>query len=120
MEEETHSCDGAIFVGLRGVFERFTTEQSRVSTWLITYMTQLMDVSGQTYQPFDITLVGSKSQNKCLMKNRRRKKVELKDQLKQKCFPGDNPVILIGCTSLSSQTLYTAYRTALDTVYRRV
>ncbi|GJZ58533.1 hypothetical protein Tco_0614027 [Tanacetum coccineum] len=44
---------------LRGVFESFTTEQSRVSTWLITCMTQLMDAGGQTYQPFDITLVGS-------------------------------------------------------------
>ncbi|GJU32290.1 ribonuclease H-like domain-containing protein [Tanacetum coccineum] len=28
--------------GIRGVVESFTTEQSRVSTWLITYMTQLM------------------------------------------------------------------------------
>ncbi|GJU90076.1 hypothetical protein Tco_1302499 [Tanacetum coccineum] len=58
MEEETHDlrCD---VVGIRGVVESFTTDQSRVSTWLITYMTQLMDVSGQTYQPFDITLVGS-------------------------------------------------------------
>ncbi|GJW21375.1 hypothetical protein Tco_0031997 [Tanacetum coccineum] len=37
----------------------FTTEQSRVSTWLITCMTQLMDTSGQTYQPFDNTLIGS-------------------------------------------------------------
>ncbi|GJR87735.1 hypothetical protein Tco_0211746 [Tanacetum coccineum] len=46
-------------VGLRGVVESFTTEQSRVSTWLISCMTQLMDASGQTYQPFDGTLVGS-------------------------------------------------------------
>ncbi|GKB44964.1 hypothetical protein Tco_1330549 [Tanacetum coccineum] len=37
----------------------FTTEHSRVSTWLISCMTQLMDASGQTYQPFDNTLVGS-------------------------------------------------------------
>ncbi|GKG07142.1 hypothetical protein Tco_0330111 [Tanacetum coccineum] len=36
-------------IGLRGVVESFTTEQSRVSTWLITYKTQLLDASGQTY-----------------------------------------------------------------------
>ncbi|GJX90636.1 hypothetical protein Tco_0343962 [Tanacetum coccineum] len=46
-------------VGLRGVVKSFTTEQSRVSTWLISYMTQLMDASGHTYQPFNNTLVGS-------------------------------------------------------------
>ncbi|GJQ95732.1 hypothetical protein Tco_0006871 [Tanacetum coccineum] len=44
-------------VGLRGVVESFTTEQSRVSTWLISCMTQLMDAS--VYQTFDSTLVGS-------------------------------------------------------------
>ncbi|GJU25475.1 hypothetical protein Tco_1164096 [Tanacetum coccineum] len=37
----------------------FTTEQSRISTWLISCITQLMDASAQTYQPFDSTLVGS-------------------------------------------------------------
>ncbi|GKG25199.1 hypothetical protein Tco_0395827, partial [Tanacetum coccineum] len=37
----------------------FTTKQSRVSTWLISCMTHLMDASSQTYQPFDSTLVGS-------------------------------------------------------------
>ncbi|GKF11119.1 hypothetical protein Tco_0049045 [Tanacetum coccineum] len=37
----------------------FTTEQSRVSTWLITCMTQLMGTNGLTYQAFDSTLVGS-------------------------------------------------------------
>ncbi|GKD98620.1 hypothetical protein Tco_1382517 [Tanacetum coccineum] len=46
-------------VGLRGDVTSFTTEQSRVSTWLISCMTQLMDASGQTYQPFDSTLIGS-------------------------------------------------------------
>ncbi|GJX72890.1 hypothetical protein Tco_0311485 [Tanacetum coccineum] len=46
-------------IGLRGVVESFTTEQSRVSTWLISCMTQLMDASGHTYQEFDSTLVGS-------------------------------------------------------------
>ncbi|GJS22738.1 hypothetical protein Tco_0451370 [Tanacetum coccineum] len=46
-------------VGLRGVVESFTTEQSRVSTWLISCMTQLMDASGHPYQAFDSTLIGS-------------------------------------------------------------
>ncbi|GKC05085.1 hypothetical protein Tco_0996695 [Tanacetum coccineum] len=50
-------------------------------------------------------------------------KVELNDWLKQKCFPRDNPVVFklfelfVCCTSLSSQTLHTAYRTPLDTAY---
>ncbi|GKC43562.1 hypothetical protein Tco_1061284, partial [Tanacetum coccineum] len=46
-------------VGLRGVVESFTTEQSRVSTWLISFMTQLMDTSSHPYQPFDSTHVVS-------------------------------------------------------------
>ncbi|GKA43705.1 hypothetical protein Tco_0736429 [Tanacetum coccineum] len=58
VEEEVHDLRRDV-VGLRGVVESFTTEQSRVSTWLITCMIQLMDASGQTYQPFDSTLVGS-------------------------------------------------------------
>ncbi|GJW47732.1 hypothetical protein Tco_0079378 [Tanacetum coccineum] len=45
--------------GLQGVVESFNTEQSRVSTWLISYMTQLMDASSHTYHPFDSTLVDS-------------------------------------------------------------
>ncbi|GKC83543.1 hypothetical protein Tco_1139260 [Tanacetum coccineum] len=45
--------------GLQGVVESFTIKQSRVSTWLITCMTQLIDASGLTYQAFDSTLVGS-------------------------------------------------------------
>ncbi|GJX82160.1 hypothetical protein Tco_0331641 [Tanacetum coccineum] len=32
---------------------------SRVSTWMISCMTQLMDASGHTYQAFDSTIVGS-------------------------------------------------------------
>nr|GEZ32636.1 hypothetical protein [Tanacetum cinerariifolium] len=35
-------------VGMRGVVESSITEQTRVSTWMIGYMTQLMDVSGRT------------------------------------------------------------------------
>ncbi|GJS13663.1 hypothetical protein Tco_0408135 [Tanacetum coccineum] len=52
LEEEVHDLR-RIVVGLRGDVASFTTEQSRVSTWLISCMTQLMDVNGQTYQPFD-------------------------------------------------------------------
>ncbi|GJV24553.1 hypothetical protein Tco_1377248 [Tanacetum coccineum] len=58
IEEEVHDLRRDV-VGLRGVVESFTIEQSRVSTWLISCMTQLMDASGHTYQPFDSTLVGS-------------------------------------------------------------
>ncbi|GJV83983.1 hypothetical protein Tco_1523881 [Tanacetum coccineum] len=58
LEEEVHDLRRDV-VGLRGDVVSFTTEQSRVSTWLISCMTQLMDASGQTYQPFDSTLVGS-------------------------------------------------------------
>ncbi|GJT70044.1 hypothetical protein Tco_1029330 [Tanacetum coccineum] len=58
VEEEVHNLRRDV-VGLQGVVKSFTTEQSRVSTWLITCMTQIMDVIGQTYQPFDSTLVGS-------------------------------------------------------------
>ncbi|GKD90883.1 hypothetical protein Tco_1366390, partial [Tanacetum coccineum] len=57
-EEEMRNLRHDI-VGLRGVVESFTTEQSRVSTWLISCMTQLMDASGHTYQAFDSTLIGS-------------------------------------------------------------
>ncbi|GJR55618.1 hypothetical protein Tco_1406139 [Tanacetum coccineum] len=46
-------------VGLRGVVESFITKQTRVSTWMISCMTQLMDASGRTYQAFNSTLVGS-------------------------------------------------------------
>ncbi|GJX80641.1 hypothetical protein Tco_0328790 [Tanacetum coccineum] len=58
IEEEVRDLQRDV-VGLRGVIKSFTTEQSRVSTCLITCMTQLMDASGQTYQPFDSTLIGS-------------------------------------------------------------
>ncbi|GKG19964.1 hypothetical protein Tco_0379765, partial [Tanacetum coccineum] len=37
----------------------FTTEQSRVSTWLVSCRTQLMVSSDHTYQAFDSTLVSS-------------------------------------------------------------
>ncbi|GKB28617.1 hypothetical protein Tco_0868018 [Tanacetum coccineum] len=58
IEEETRNLRHDV-VGLREVVESFTTEQSRVSTWLISYMTQLMDAIGHTYQAFDGTLIGS-------------------------------------------------------------
>nr|GEY30823.1 hypothetical protein [Tanacetum cinerariifolium] len=40
---------------LRGLVEKSVTDQGRFSTWMIGYMTQLMDASGQTYQAFDGT-----------------------------------------------------------------
>ncbi|GJX14387.1 hypothetical protein Tco_0206145 [Tanacetum coccineum] len=58
LEEEVHDLRRDV-VGLQGDVASFTTEQSKVSTWLISCMTQLMDASGQTYHPFDNTLVGS-------------------------------------------------------------
>ncbi|GKG54701.1 hypothetical protein Tco_0560356 [Tanacetum coccineum] len=35
------------------------TDQGRVSTWMISYMMQLMEASRQTYQAFDGTFQGS-------------------------------------------------------------
>ncbi|GKF26481.1 hypothetical protein Tco_0082375, partial [Tanacetum coccineum] len=58
LEEEVHDLQRNV-MGLRGDVASFTTEQFRVSTWLISCMTQLMDTSGHTYQPFDSILVGS-------------------------------------------------------------
>ncbi|GKF30622.1 hypothetical protein Tco_0100420, partial [Tanacetum coccineum] len=58
LKEEVHNLRRDV-VGLQGDVTSFTTEQSRVSTWLISCMTQLMDASGQTYRPFNSTLVGS-------------------------------------------------------------
>ncbi|GKD61208.1 hypothetical protein Tco_1298717, partial [Tanacetum coccineum] len=43
-------------IGLQRVVESSITEQTRVSTWMISCMTQLMDASGRTYQAFDSTL----------------------------------------------------------------
>ncbi|GJU30836.1 hypothetical protein Tco_1174425 [Tanacetum coccineum] len=42
-----------------GVVESSITKQTRVSTWMISCMMQLMDASGRTYQAFDSTLVNS-------------------------------------------------------------
>ncbi|GJW61471.1 hypothetical protein Tco_0110806 [Tanacetum coccineum] len=58
LEEEVREMRQSI-VGLRGVVESSITEQTRVSTWMISCMTQLMDASGCTYQAFDSTHVGS-------------------------------------------------------------
>ncbi|GJW88344.1 hypothetical protein Tco_0163684 [Tanacetum coccineum] len=44
---------------LRGLVERSMTDQGRFSTWMMKCMTQLMDVSGLTYQAFDRTFRGS-------------------------------------------------------------
>ncbi|GJV01840.1 hypothetical protein Tco_1335409 [Tanacetum coccineum] len=48
LEEEVREMRQSV-VGLRGVVESSITMQTRVSTWLISYMTQLMDVIGRTY-----------------------------------------------------------------------
>ncbi|GJT29654.1 hypothetical protein Tco_0909929, partial [Tanacetum coccineum] len=40
---------------LRGLMERPITDQGRFSTWMISFMAQLMEASGQTYQAFDGT-----------------------------------------------------------------
>ncbi|GJR82190.1 hypothetical protein Tco_0152975 [Tanacetum coccineum] len=40
---------------LRGLMERSMTDQGRLSTWMITCMTQLIEASGQTYQAIDGT-----------------------------------------------------------------
>nr|GEU64111.1 hypothetical protein [Tanacetum cinerariifolium] len=58
LEEEVREMQ-QIIVGLRGVVKSSITEQTIVSTWMISCMTHLMDASGQTYQAFDGTLVGS-------------------------------------------------------------
>ncbi|GKD30892.1 hypothetical protein Tco_1241670 [Tanacetum coccineum] len=44
---------------LRGLMERSMTNQGRFSTWMISYMAQLMEASGQTYQAFNGTFQGS-------------------------------------------------------------
>nr|GEW78045.1 hypothetical protein [Tanacetum cinerariifolium] len=43
--------------GLRGIIKSSITEQTRVSTWMISYMTHLMDASVRTYQAFDSAFV---------------------------------------------------------------
>nr|GEW84709.1 hypothetical protein [Tanacetum cinerariifolium] len=58
LEEEVHELWQSI-VGLRGVVDRWITNQSRFATWMISCMTQLMDASGRTYQAFENTLIGS-------------------------------------------------------------
>ncbi|GKE55237.1 hypothetical protein Tco_1494422 [Tanacetum coccineum] len=44
---------------LCGLIERSLADQGRFSTWMISYMTQLMEASGRTYQAFDRTFRGS-------------------------------------------------------------
>ncbi|GJU36287.1 hypothetical protein Tco_1184641 [Tanacetum coccineum] len=58
LKEEVRELRQSV-VGLRGVVESSITEQTRVSTWMISCMMQLMDVSGRTYQAFNRTLIGS-------------------------------------------------------------
>ncbi|GJS56911.1 hypothetical protein Tco_0651695 [Tanacetum coccineum] len=58
LEEEMRKLQQSV-IGLRGVVKSSITEQTRVSTWMISCMTQIMDASGHTYQAFDSTLFGS-------------------------------------------------------------
>ncbi|GKD88373.1 hypothetical protein Tco_1363880, partial [Tanacetum coccineum] len=58
LEEKVHDLRRDV-TGLRGDVTRFTTDQTKVFTWLVSCMNQLMDGSGQTYEPFDSTLAGS-------------------------------------------------------------
>nr|GEW60103.1 hypothetical protein [Tanacetum cinerariifolium] len=58
LKEEVRELQKSV-VGLRGVVESSITKQTRVSSWMISCMTQLMDASGRTYQAFDSTLFGS-------------------------------------------------------------
>ncbi|GKE57561.1 hypothetical protein Tco_1496746 [Tanacetum coccineum] len=58
LEEEVREMRQSV-VGLQGVVKSSITEQTRVSTWIISCMTQLMDASGRTYQASDSALVGS-------------------------------------------------------------
>ncbi|GJW92337.1 hypothetical protein Tco_0169890 [Tanacetum coccineum] len=44
-----------------GLVERSMTNQGRFSTWMISYMTQLMEASGRTYPAFNGTFRGSYS-----------------------------------------------------------
>nr|GEX21673.1 hypothetical protein [Tanacetum cinerariifolium] len=47
------------FKSLRGLVKSLMTNQGRVSTWMISCMTQLIEASRQTYQVFDGTFRGS-------------------------------------------------------------
>ncbi|GJV10494.1 hypothetical protein Tco_1352035 [Tanacetum coccineum] len=64
MSQRIERIEGEVYdlrrdvLGLRGDVASFTTEQSKVSTWLISCMTQLMNSSGQTYYPFDSGVSG--------------------------------------------------------------
>ncbi|GJZ06243.1 hypothetical protein Tco_0540036, partial [Tanacetum coccineum] len=44
---------------LHGLMERSMTDQGKFSTWMMSYIAQLMDASGLTYQAFDGTFRGS-------------------------------------------------------------
>ncbi|GJX93095.1 hypothetical protein Tco_0347681 [Tanacetum coccineum] len=58
IEEEVCKLQKSI-IGLRGVVKSSITKKTRVSTWMISCMTQLMDVSSRTYQAFDNIIIGS-------------------------------------------------------------
>ncbi|GJR66703.1 hypothetical protein Tco_0012768 [Tanacetum coccineum] len=56
-----------------GLVERSMTDQGRFSTWMISYMAQLIEASGQTYQAFDGTFRGS---SPAIFKRRTRRRTE--------------------------------------------
>nr|GEU37101.1 hypothetical protein [Tanacetum cinerariifolium] len=58
LEEEIHRLRQDVR-SLRGLIERSMTDQGRLSTWMVSCMTQLMTASGRTYQAFDGTFRGS-------------------------------------------------------------
>ncbi|GJZ69189.1 hypothetical protein Tco_0632739 [Tanacetum coccineum] len=58
LEEEVHGLRQDVR-SLRGLVERSMTDQGRFSTWMVSYMTQLMKASVRTYQAFDGTFRGS-------------------------------------------------------------
>ncbi|GJU16964.1 hypothetical protein Tco_1144930 [Tanacetum coccineum] len=58
LDEEVHELRRSI-MRLRGDVDRSITDQNRFATWMVSWMTQLMDASGRTYQAFNITVIGS-------------------------------------------------------------
>ncbi|GKA52811.1 hypothetical protein Tco_0746126 [Tanacetum coccineum] len=58
LEEDVHGLCQDI-VSLHGLVERSMTDQGRLSMWMISCMTQLMEASEQTYQAFNRTFRGS-------------------------------------------------------------
>nr|GEW76606.1 hypothetical protein [Tanacetum cinerariifolium] len=58
LEEETQGLRQDVR-SLRRLVERSMTDHGRLSTWMVSFMTQLMEASRRTYQAFDGTFRGS-------------------------------------------------------------